>query len=71
MSIFEKVNIDLFNLNLNGNTLCLQVTSDTNFHFAKADAKVSYGKVIEIMASLQAAGVDDVGMITEPYIGSN
>ena len=39
--------------------------------FLKADAKVSYGKVIEIMASLQVAGVNDVGMITEPYIGSN
>ena len=39
--------------------------------FLKADAKVSYGKVIEIMASLQGAGVNDVGMITEPYIGSN
>ena len=39
--------------------------------FLKADAKVNYGKVIEIMASLQNAGVNDVGMITEPYIGSN
>ena len=39
--------------------------------FLKADANVSYGKVIEIMASLQVAGVNDVGMITEPYIGSN
>ena len=39
--------------------------------FLKADAKVSYGKVIEIMASLQVAGVNDVGMITDPYIGSN
>lgn len=39
--------------------------------FLKADAKVSYGKVIEIMASLQVAGINDVGMITEPYTGSN
>ena len=32
---------------------------------------VSYGRVVEVMASLQIAGVNDVGMITAPYIDSN
>ena len=39
--------------------------------FLKADATVSYGRVVEIMANLQAVGVNDVGMITEPYVGDN
>ncbi len=39
--------------------------------FLKADATVSYGRVVEIMANLQAVGVKDVGMITEPYVGDN
>ena len=38
--------------------------------FLKADELVTYGKVVEIMAKLQYAGVSDVGMITEPYINS-
>ena len=32
---------------------------------------VSYGRVVEIMASLQIAGVDDIGMITAPDTDSN
>ena len=39
--------------------------------YLKADAMVSYGRVVEVMASLQIAGVNDVGMITAPYIDSN
>ena len=39
--------------------------------FLKADAMVNYGRVIEIMASLQIAGVNDVGMITAPDTDSN
>ena len=39
--------------------------------FLKADAMVSYGRVVEIMASLQIAGVDDIGMITAPDTDSN
>ena len=38
--------------------------------FLKADESVPYGKVVEIMAKLQLAGVDNVGMITEPIINN-
>jgi len=33
----------------------------------RGDRAVSYGRVVEIMAFLQGAGVRNVGMITEPY----
>lgn len=36
--------------------------------FIKADESVAYGKVVKIMARLQLAGVDNVGMITEPSV---
>jgi biopolymer transport protein TolR len=32
------------------------------------DAAVGYGKVIELMAALQAAGVKQVGLLTEPPV---
>ncbi|UYM16783.1 protein TolR [Endozoicomonas euniceicola] len=32
----------------------------------KGDRKVAYGSVIELMAGLQAAGVENVGLITDP-----
>lgn len=32
----------------------------------KGDSQVSYGVVVEAMSSLQEAGVNDVGLVTEP-----
>ena len=32
----------------------------------KGDRKVAYGSVVELMAGLQSAGVEDVGLITDP-----
>jgi len=32
----------------------------------KGDAGVAYGRVVEIMALLQSAGIDGVGLVTEP-----
>jgi biopolymer transport protein TolR len=32
----------------------------------RADKEISYGLVMEIMAALQAAGMVDVGLVTEP-----
>ncbi|MET4693780.1 protein TolR [Endozoicomonas lisbonensis] len=32
----------------------------------KGDRKVAYGSVIELMAGLQSAGVENVGLITDP-----
>ncbi|MFQ5660267.1 MAG: protein TolR [Gammaproteobacteria bacterium] len=34
--------------------------------YIKGDAHVPYGKVVAIMALLQGAGVDGVGLVTEP-----
>ena len=30
------------------------------------DSKVAYGKVVDLMAQLQVAGIDQVGLVTEP-----
>lgn len=32
----------------------------------KGDARVPYGRVVEVMALLQRAGVDGVGLVTDP-----
>jgi biopolymer transport protein TolR len=34
--------------------------------FVKGDSNVAYGRVVELMALLQSAGVDGVGLVTEP-----
>lgn len=34
--------------------------------FLKADKNVSYGLVVSVMAELKAAGVEKLGMVTEP-----
>ena len=34
--------------------------------FVKGDKDVNYGRVVELMAVLQAAGVEGVGLVTEP-----
>lgn len=33
------------------------------------DARVEYGAVVEVMGALQGAGVDNVGLVTEPPAG--
>lgn len=37
--------------------------------FVKGDTNVPYGKVVELMAMLQIAGVEGVGLITDPPEG--
>ncbi|GBE00520.1 biopolymer transport protein ExbD [bacterium BMS3Abin07] len=34
--------------------------------YLKADKRVSYGKVMELMAEIKEAGVEKLGMVTEP-----
>ena len=34
--------------------------------YVKGDRAVDYGRVVELMAMLQAAGVEGVGLVTEP-----
>jgi len=37
--------------------------------FVKGDTNVPYGRVVELMALLQSAGVNGVGLVTEPPKG--
>ncbi|MBF0566164.1 MAG: protein TolR [Nitrospirae bacterium] len=37
--------------------------------YLEADKSVSYGKVAEIMAEVKAAGIEKLGMVTEPKAG--
>jgi biopolymer transport protein TolR len=37
--------------------------------FLRADKNVSYGFVVEVMSEIRKAGVDKLGMITEPPEG--
>ena len=46
-------------------TALLKYRPDIQF-LVKGDRGVPYGRVVEIMALLQRAGVDSVGLITEP-----
>jgi biopolymer transport protein TolR len=34
--------------------------------FVKGDSNVNYGRVVELMSLLQGAGVEGVGLVTEP-----
>jgi biopolymer transport protein TolR len=34
--------------------------------FLRADKNVSYGFVVEVMSEIRKAGIDKLGMITEP-----
>ena len=34
--------------------------------FIKADTKVQYGNVMEVMASIRRSGITKVGLLTEP-----
>ncbi|MGI9283161.1 MAG: protein TolR [Endozoicomonas sp.] len=43
----------------------LSASSDTQV-LIKGDRTVNYGSVVELMAKLQEAGVNDVGLITDP-----
>ncbi len=39
--------------------------------FIRADREVAYGKVLAVMATVKAAGIDKVGMVTEPASAPN
>jgi biopolymer transport protein TolR len=45
----------------------LQGRSDREVYL-KADKTIPYGIVVQVMAEIKGAGVDDLGMITEPAI---
>lgn len=39
--------------------------------YLKADKRVPYGTVVKVMAAVKEAGVDNLGMITEPPAGKD
>ena len=39
---------------------------DTREVYLRADRDISYGFVVRVMAEIKAAGVDKLGMVTEP-----
>jgi biopolymer transport protein TolR len=45
----------------------LQGRSDREV-FLKADKDISYGTVVQVMAEVKGAGVEKLGMVTEPEI---
>ncbi|MDH3886147.1 MAG: biopolymer transporter ExbD, partial [Desulfobacterales bacterium] len=36
--------------------------------FLKADKDISYGTVVQVMAEVKGAGVEKLGMVTEPTV---
>lgn len=45
----------------------LQALSDREFEvFIRGDSQVNYGAVISLMANLRNAGIDNVGLVTQP-----
>jgi len=36
--------------------------------FLKADRKISYGEVVKVMAEIREAGIEKIGLVTEPLL---
>ncbi len=53
---------------LDGRLLAIYQARDHKDLFIKADKNVRYGKVIRIMSIAKKAGVDRIGMITQPEV---
>jgi len=56
---------------LNAQTLSLRVAAMVRLHpgqpvYVRGDAQVPYGRVVEVMALVQRAGVSSVGLLTKP-----
>jgi biopolymer transport protein TolR len=49
-----------------GHVLRIMKNQPGTLFLVEGDRAVPYGKVIELMSSLQGAGVDKVGLVTEP-----
>ena len=57
-----KINIDFLGEKLNK---MLQGRSDREVYL-KADKKIPYGIVVQVMAEIKKAGIEQLGMVTEP-----
>lgn len=49
-----------------GHVLRIRKHQPGTLFLVEGDTEVSYGKVIELMAALQGAGVEKLGLVTEP-----
>lgn len=52
--------------NLSEKLAAIYANKETKDLLVKADTNLKYGKVIEVMAVAQKAGVDRIGMVTQP-----
>ena len=57
-----KINVDFLGEKLNK---MLQGRSDREVYL-KADKKIPYGIVVQVMAEIKKAGIEQLGMVTEP-----
>ena len=57
-----KIDIDFLGEKLNK---MLQGRSDREVYL-KADKKIPYGIVVQVMAEIKKAGIEQLGMVTEP-----
>jgi len=53
---------------LEGRLMAIYQAKDQKDLFIKADRNVRYGKVVNVMSVAKKAGVDRIGMITQPEI---
>ena len=61
------VNDRIINLNLLGERLQnLSRSTGIDFVFLRADKEVPYGRVMMVMDAIKKAGIEKVGMVTEP-----
>ena len=61
------VNDQVVNINLVGERLSnLSRSTGIDFVFLRADREVSYGRVMMVMDAIKKAGIEKVGMVTEP-----
>jgi biopolymer transport protein ExbD len=61
------VNDQVVNINLVGERLSsLSQSTGIDFVFLRADREVAYGRVMMVMDAIKKAGIEKVGMVTEP-----
>lgn len=54
-----------------GHALRIQRNAPQTLFLVEGDTDVAYGKVIQLMSALQGAGIDRLGLVTEPPDTSN
>jgi biopolymer transport protein TolR len=68
----HQIYIDRYQVELDQLESRLKPILDRRVHrevFFRADRSISYGEVMQVMSRLRGAGVDKLGMVTEPLEG--